>query len=72
MKGSKTIPFGGVNAFMNLLGIAMGNWQGWFVFSICCAFTLGISQTSEGFLPKGFPLKLPLLEPLYARFPGYF
>lgn len=34
-------------------------------------FTLGIVQTSSGFLPKGFPDNLPLFGPLKCRLPGY-
>ena len=56
IKGSNIRAPGSVRALINLCGMATGNWHGCSVFSICKALTFGISQTSDGFFPRGFPL----------------
>src|SRR3546814_1675734 len=53
--GSNTFPPGFVILRTNLSTKPTGNWQGWSVFSTWFDFTLGISQTSDGFFPSGFP-----------------
>src|SRR3546814_2449511 len=70
--GSNTFPPGFVILRTNLSTKPTGNWQGWSVFSTWFNFTLGISQTSDGFFPSGFPDNLPLLGPLKCILLGYF
>ena len=48
-----------------------GNWHGWVVFSGWLFLTLGISHTSEGFLPSGLPDNSPAFGPLKWRLFGY-